>query len=151
VANEAITIEVATSDLAASLDVPKNTDAPEVIRLMIEARLCRTGKLVRLVEPGGKPVCTNEPQPHLVKLLQLSRSWWREMQEDQLNATQMARRHNVDKSYISRVTRLSFLAPAITEQMLAGEQPPDLDARTLLGLHSLPLGWEEQERRLLSR
>jgi len=73
------------------------------------------------------------------------------MQDDQLTATQMARRHDVDKSYVSRVIRLSFLAPKITEQMLAGDQPPDLDARTLLGLHSLPLSWEEQERRFLSR
>jgi len=51
----------------------------------------------------------------------------------------------------SRVIRLGFLAPKIIEQILAGEQAIELDARTLLRLHTLPLSWEEQERRFLAR
>ncbi|MEZ5736763.1 MAG: recombinase family protein [Novosphingobium sp.] len=145
-----ITVRVGTSDLAAYLDVTKAPDAPEELCLTVEAQLRRSGKIVRFVEPGGKPVCDSEPQPHLVKLLKLSRAWWREMQDDHLSAKEMSIRHGVDKSYVSRVVRLSFLAPKIVEQMLAGEQAADLDARTLLGLTSLSLSWEEQERRFLA-
>jgi site-specific DNA recombinase len=73
------------------------------------------------------------------------------MLEDQLTATQMASRHKVDKSYVSRVIRLRFLSPRIVEQVLAGEQSSNIDARTLLGLKSLPLDWDDQERMLLAR
>jgi len=62
----------------------------------------------------------------------------------------MATRHDVDRAYVSRVVRLAILAPRIIEQILAGEQAADLDARTLLRLHSIPLSWAEQERRFLA-
>ncbi len=73
------------------------------------------------------------------------------MLKDQLTATQMASRYGVDKSYVSRVIRLRFLSPRIVEQVLAGEQSSDLDARTLLGLKSLPISWNDQEHMLLAR
>jgi hypothetical protein len=49
------------------------------------------------------------------------------------------------------VIRLRFLSPRIVEQVLAGEQSSNIDARTLLGMKSLPLSWDEQERMLLAR
>ncbi|MDG2004095.1 MAG: hypothetical protein P8J20_12270 [Novosphingobium sp.] len=106
---------------------------------------------MRFIEAGGKPIGQTAPQPHIVRLLQLAHSWWREMQENQLSVTEIAHRHGVDRAYVSRVIRLSFLAPKIAEQILAGEQAADLDARTLLRMHALPLSWEDQERRFLAR
>ncbi|MCB2073056.1 MAG: recombinase family protein [Novosphingobium sp.] len=146
-----ITVKVGTSELAAHLDIAKAAAAPELLCLTIEVQLRRSGKIVRFVEPGGKPFCDSEPQPHLVKLLKLSQAWWREMQDDHLSAKELSIRHSVDKSYVSRVIRLNFLAPKIIEQMLAGEQTADLDVRTLLGLTALPLRWEEQEHLFLAR
>lgn len=63
----------------------------------------------------------------------------------------MASRHQVDKAYVSRVIRLRFLSPRIVEQVFAGEQSADIDARTLLGLKSLPIAWKDQELLLLAR
>jgi len=146
-----IVVETSTSGLAAYLNLPLMDDAPEQLRLTIEAQLRRSGKLVRLVEGGGKALGTGKPQPHIVRLVQLAQRWWKEMQDDELSVTEIASRHGVDRVYVSRVIRLAFLAPKIGEQIVAGEQAPDLDARTLLRLHSLPLSWEEQERRFLAR
>ena len=67
-----------------------------------------------------------------------------------LSASELALRHRVDKTYVSRVLRLGFLSPKITQRILAGEQPPALNARRLLGLRSIPLSWAEQEELLLS-
>ena len=47
-------------------------------------------------------------------------------------------------SYFTRLVRLSYLAPDITEAILDGRQPPDLSADKLLALSRLPLGWREQ-------
>lgn len=72
------------------------------------------------------------------------------MQEEGLSATELAARHNVDKTYVSRVIRLRFLSSKIVERILSGEQPTALNARRLLGLRSIPLCWPEQEDLLLS-
>jgi hypothetical protein len=44
--------------------------------------------------------------------------------------------------------RVNFLAPTIVEAIMAGNQPAELDARGLLGLHALPLSWAAQAEQL---
>jgi site-specific DNA recombinase len=50
----------------------------------------------------------------------------------------------VSRSYFTRVVRLSYLAPHITQAILDGRQPRDLTADKLLAHSRLPLGWHEQ-------
>jgi hypothetical protein len=49
-----------------------------------------------------------------------------------------------EPSYFTRLVRLSYLAPDITEPILDGRQPPDLSANKLLAHSRLPLAWHEQ-------
>jgi len=72
-------VDVSISALARYLKLHLTDDAPEKLHLTIEAQLRRSGKIVRLVEPSGKPVGNGEPQPHIVRLVQLAQRWWREM------------------------------------------------------------------------
>lgn len=122
--------------------------SPETIGLTIDASVRRTGLAVRLVHENGKAAVASEPQDHLVRLLSKARSWWGELVENDLTASDLARRHGVTPSYVSRIIRLNFLALGIIETILAGEQPATLDARTLLALHDLPLDWSGQKREL---
>ena len=148
--HDAIGIDISTAEVAYHLALPKAPEGPETLTLTVLAMLRRSGKIVRFVQQGGQQIGNREAMPHLVRLMQLSHRWWREMVDGQLTATQMASQHSVDKSYVSRVIRLRFLSPRIVQQILAGEQSSDLDARTLLGLKSLPLSWTDQERMLLA-
>ena len=50
----------------------------------------------------------------------------------------------VSLSYFTRLVRLSYLAPAITQAILEGRQPRDLTADQLLAHSRLPLAWQEQ-------
>ena len=50
----------------------------------------------------------------------------------------------VSPSYFTRLVRLSYLAPDITEAILDGRQPRDLTADKLLTHSRLPLGWHQQ-------
>ena len=68
------------------------------------------------------------------------------MTDHGLTCRALAREHGVTSSYASRVIRLNFLAPDIVEAIIAGTQPVQLDAKTLLGMHEMPLGWTEQKR-----
>ena len=66
-----------------------------------------------------------------------------------LTLREIAAEEDVSDSYITRLLRLSWLAPDIIAAILAGRQPPDLTARKLLGMYQhLPVGWPEQKKAL---
>jgi hypothetical protein len=56
----------------------------------------------------------------------------------------LAKREGVSPSYFTRLVRLSYLAPDITQAILEGPQPRDLTADQLLAHSRLPLAWQEQ-------
>ena len=56
----------------------------------------------------------------------------------------LAKREGVSPSYFTRLVRLSYLAPDITQAILDGRQPRDLTADKLLARSRLPLTWHEQ-------
>ena len=65
-----------------------------------------------------------------------------------IDTSQLRSKHGVTGTYIGRVVRLNFLAPSITESILAGNQPAALDAKRLLSLRDLALAWPDQESAL---
>ena len=60
----------------------------------------------------------------------------------------LAKRESVSPSYFTRVVRLSYLAPDITQAILDGHQPRDLTAEKLLEHSRLPLAWHDQRTAL---
>ncbi|HSD34359.1 MAG TPA: recombinase family protein, partial [Alphaproteobacteria bacterium] len=60
----------------------------------------------------------------------------------------IAKTEGVDRSHVSRVLRLAFLAPDIVEAIVDGRHPVELTAKRLLLRENLPLDWREQRRRL---
>ncbi|MGX7895988.1 recombinase family protein [Tsuneonella sp. HG222] len=148
IAPQSINVDVSTTGLAKRLGVSLQSGAPDIIHLRIDAQLKRTGKVVRLVQRNGRSASGPAPQEHLIKLLRQARSWWQEMCDDGLSASELADRRGVNKSYVSRVIRINFLAPQIVESILAGDHPAGLDARAMLGMHALPLNWATQMQSL---
>jgi hypothetical protein len=65
----------------------------------------------------------------------------------------LAMQEGVSPSYFTRLVRLSYLVPDITQAILDGRQPPDLTADKLLAHSRLPLAWHKQRtaRLCLSR
>ena len=73
---------------------------------------------------------------------------WRQQLDDGVHATleDLARAKGVAPSYVSRVLRLTLLAPEIVEAILDGNQPVDLQLDHLLG--AFPLEWVGQRELL---
>ncbi len=67
---------------------------------------------------------------------------WRKMLDTGVHATleDLARAKGVAPPYVSRVLRLTLLAPDIVEAILDGRQPAELQLDDLL--EGLPLAWE---------
>jgi hypothetical protein len=71
---------------------------------------------------------------------------WRKMLDSGMYATveDLARAKGVAPSYVSRVLRLTLLAPEIVEGILDGRQPVELQLGDLLD--GFPIEWTEQRR-----
>ena len=63
---------------------------------------------------------------------------------DEVSFAALAEREGVSRSYFTRLVRLSYLAPDLTQAILEGRQPRDLTAEKLLKHSRLPLAWHDQ-------
>jgi hypothetical protein len=69
---------------------------------------------------------------------------WRTMLDTGVHATleDLARAKGVNATYVSRMLRLTLLAPDVVGAILDGRQPAEAQLNDLLD--GFPLGWEEQ-------
>ena len=139
--------------LAALLDIaatplPSAMD-DEIQILSIPVRLRRSGRAIRMLIEGTDPFATAKPDARLVKLLIRARRFNTALVgRDGMPFAALAKREGVSPSYFTRLVRLSYLAPDITEAILDGRHPRDLTADKLLANSRLPLGWHEQRTML---
>ena len=105
-----------------------------------------------VVSPDGVPAWAgtrSRVDDTLVKAL--ARAFrWRKLLETGVHGTidEIARAEGINDSYVSRILRLTLLAPDIVEAILDGRQPPALTLARLM--KPFPAAWDEQGARLLS-
>ena len=91
------------------------------------------------------PFATAKPNARLVKLLLRARRFNAALtQGEGIAFAALAQREGVSRSYFTRLVRLSYLAPDITQAILDGRQPRDLTPEKLLEHSRLPLAWHDQ-------
>jgi site-specific DNA recombinase len=113
--------------------------------LSVPIQLQRAGREIAMRIDGTDPFATAKPDARLIKLLIRARRFNAALVgSDGVPFAALAKREGVSRSYFTRLVRLSYLAPDITEAILDGRQPRDLTADKLLAHSRLPLGWHEQ-------
>jgi site-specific DNA recombinase len=121
----------------------------ETVILSVPARLRRAGMEIRMLINGTDPFAVVKPDPRLIKLLVRARRFNATLvQSDGIAFAALAVREGVSRSYFTRVVRLSYLAPDITQAILEGRQPGDLTTEKLLAHSRLPLAWHDQRTAL---
>jgi site-specific DNA recombinase len=121
----------------------------ETVILSVPARLRRAGMEIRMLIDRTDPFAVVKPDPRLIKLLvRACRFNATLVQSDGVAFAALALREGVSRSYFTRVVRLSYLAPDITQAILEGSQPRDLTAEKLLAHSRLPLAWHDQRTAL---
>lgn len=84
--------------------------------------------------------------PALIKALARAFRWRRMLETGTASSvSDIARQEKVTTSYVSRVLRLTLLAPDIVEAILEGRQPPGMTLPTLM--QPFPMEWERQQFR----
>jgi site-specific DNA recombinase len=123
---------------AARLDLAVAT--PDAIELTIPVQLKRRGQELRLVLPAGDATAPTRVDAKLVELLVKAHH-----ARDALTGSEPV---GGDKAHLTRLARLSYLAPDIVSAIVDGRQPADLCARHLLRTASLPICWQAQRELL---
>jgi site-specific DNA recombinase len=135
--------------LGAVLDVAAtplpNAAEDETQILSVPMRLRRSGREIKMLIDGADPSAIAKPDARLIKLLIRARRFNTVLvSSDSLPFAALAKREGVSPSYFTRLVRLSFLAPDITQAILEGRQPSDMTPNKLLAHSRLPLAWHEQ-------
>ena len=119
----------------------------DAITIHVPMTFRRRGGRKLVVTPDGAEWA---PRPRVDNAMvkALARAFrWRKMLDEGVHATleDLARAKGVAPSYVSRVLRLTLLAPEIVEAILDGRQPAELQLDDLL--EGFPLEWERQHLR----
>jgi site-specific DNA recombinase len=121
----------------------------ENVILSVPAQLRRAGMEIRMLIDRTDPFAAVKPDARLIKLLvRAHRLNTTLVQSEDVAFAALAMREGVSRSYFTRVVRLSYLAPDITQAILEGRQPRDLTAEKLLAHSRLPLSWHDQRTAL---
>jgi hypothetical protein len=115
----------------------------------IPMRFQRRGGRKRIVAPdGGEIVPTSKPQPDGTLVKALARAWrWQRMLDEgvYISVSEIAEAEGIGSSYVSRVLRLTLLAPDIIENIFEGRIPGRASLAHLV--KPFPVEWERQRTR----
>jgi site-specific DNA recombinase len=133
-------------DIAAT-PLSSATDSAQILSVPIELR--HSGREIKMLIDGADPFATAKPDARLIKPLIRARRFNDTLiDSDGVPFAALVKREGVSPSYFTRLVRLSYLAPDITQAILDGRQPRDLTADKLLAHSRLPFTWREQRRML---
>ena len=118
------------------------SQVPETVTLHVPFRLVRRGGRKEMQLPKGH-AAPHKPDSALIKALARAFRWKRMLESGEFaSISELAQREGIAPSYLTRVLRLTLLAPDIIEAILDGRQGPQVTlARVMEGF---PEEWERQ-------
>lgn len=122
----------------------RGAPVPDTVTLHVPFRIVKRGGRKEMQMPDRvRPERT--PDTTLVKALARAFRWKRILESgDFVTINELAEREGIAVSYLTRVLRLTLLAPDIVEAILDGTQEPDVTLSRLL--EPLPADWRLQWR-----
>lgn len=120
----------------------RSTPIPETVTLHVPFRIVKRGGKKEMQLPEG---ATQSQRTDSTLVKALARAFrWKRMLESGEYATiaELAEREGIAPSYMTRVLRLTLLAPDIIDAILDGKQGPEVTLAQMLA--PFPSNWNEQ-------
>ena len=108
----------------------------------------RRGGRKLVLAPDGTMTDPGRPRVDNTMVKAIARAFrWRKLMETGVYGTveEIAAAEKINASYVSRVLRLTLLAPEIVEAILVGRHPAEMTLAGLMGV--FPVEWREQGRK----
>ena len=114
------------------------------VRVPLTLRRYGGRKLVIVPEGEGIPVRAKPtPDDTLLKALARAHRWKRMLESGQVaSLNELSEAEKINPSYLTRIYRLTLLAPDIVETILDGRQPRTLQLADLMD--DMPVEWNQQ-------
>ena len=115
---------------------------PEIVSLHVPFRMVKRGgrKEIQLPQRSGQPAQTDAT---LVKALARAFRWKRMLESGEFETiTELAERERLTPSFVTRILRLTLLAPSVVEAILDGGKGSKLNLAT--AMRPFPADWEQQ-------
>lgn len=127
----------------------RGTPIPETMTLHVPFRIVKRGGRKEMQMPEGSPQ-QRKTDNSLVKAVARAFRWKRMLESGEFaTVAELAEREGIAPSYITRILRVTLLAPNIVEAILDGSQGPGVTLASVL--EPFPLEWDEQRRRFSTR
>jgi hypothetical protein len=124
----------------------RGSPIPDTLTVHVPFRIVKRGGRKEMQMPDGS---THSQRTDNTLVKALARAFrWKRMLESGEYATiaELAEREGIAPSYMTRVLRLTLLAPEIVEAILEGKQRQDMTLARLL--EPFPLEWVLQKKRI---
>ena len=122
------------------------TPVPDLMTLRVPFRIVKRGGRKAMQLPAEAPQCRDTDRT-MIKALARAFRWKRMLESgDFATIAELAEREGIAPSYMTRVLRLTLLAPEIVEAILDGQ---DSDAGLACFLDPFPIAWVEQPQHLV--
>jgi len=121
------------------------TATPATVTVNVPFRITKRGGRRRMVAPDGSAMLQASEQPDNVLVKALARAFrWKRMIEtgEFTTIAELADREGLGRSYVTRILRMTLLAPEIVEMILVGEQGAGITLARVL--EPFPVEWTEQ-------
>ncbi len=121
------------------------TPVPETVNILVPFRLVKRGGRREMQLPPGVPL-PQETDSTLVKALARAFRWKRMLEAGEFTTiNDLAVHESIAPSYLTRVLRLTLLAPNIVEAILDGTQGPEVTLARMM--EPFPGEWVKQDGR----
>ncbi len=126
-----------------------SSSTPGQLHIAVASHLLRCGKQVKLVLSNGVDE-SGKVNPLLVDMIVKPWRWHRGLTSGRYPTLRsIASEERCDKSHVSRLLTIAFLAPDIVERILEGRHRATLTPERLRKACPLPMRWDEQRALLL--
>jgi len=126
-------VGVDSPDHSPGSSAPTSTKAKGLIHIEVPIALGNRGVETKLIVQAPDNDRPRKPDPVLVKLIANAHRWWQDLSTGRHPTTDnLAKAYGKDPRYVARVIQLAFLPPPIVEAIVAGTQPTELTAQSLM-------------------
>jgi len=122
---------------------------PDVVRVRVPFAIRKSGGRKLVLVPGGTDPIPDRPRVDNAMIKALARAFrWRKLLETGVYGTieELAAAERINSSYVSRILRLTLLAPDIVETILDRRPPAEMTLAILMEPFSV--SWAEQAAQL---
>ncbi len=120
----------------------RNALAAETVTVQVPFRLVKRGGRKEIRLPDNAPA-QRRSDTSLIKALGWAFRWKRMLEAGEFTTiAELARREGIAHSYLTRIMRMTLLAPDIVEAILEGRQGPEVTLGRLM--ERFPVEWDLQ-------